>query len=153
MNLHRYKPIRAPQYRSPVKDRWVNLSRGQRGQRSSSQAKGGCRVALGGHPRDVSKVASWHKLLATMFLAEKLETFLHAQHCGTSSENNAAPTQDWASLVAQVVKNPPVMRETWVQSLGWEDPLKKGTATHASILAWRIPWTVQSMGSRRVRQD
>ena len=45
-----------------------------------------------------------------------------------------------ASLVAQVVKNPPVMQETWVQSLGWEDPLEKETATHSSILAWRIPW-------------
>ena len=47
-----------------------------------------------------------------------------------------------ASLVAQLVKNPPVMRETWVGSLGWEDPLEKGKATLASILAWRIPWTV-----------
>ena len=52
----------------------------------------------------------------------------------------------WASLVAQLVKNLPVMWETWVRSLGWEDPLEKGTATHPSILAWRIPWTVQSMG-------
>jgi len=48
----------------------------------------------------------------------------------------------WASLVAQLVKNLPAMWETWVQSLGWEDPLKKGKATHSSILAWRIPWTV-----------
>ena len=48
------------------------------------------------------------------------------------------------SLVAQLVKNPPAMRETWVQSLDWEDPLEKGTATYSSILAWRIPWTVQS---------
>jgi len=47
-----------------------------------------------------------------------------------------------ASLVAQLVKNAPAMWETWVQSLGWEDPLKKGKATHSSILAWRIPWTV-----------
>ena len=46
-----------------------------------------------------------------------------------------------ASLVAQLVKNPPTMRETWVRSLGWEDPLEKGKATHSSILAWRIPWT------------
>ena len=45
----------------------------------------------------------------------------------------------WASLVAQTVKNPPAMRETWVQSLGWEDPLEEGTATHSSIHAWRIP--------------
>ena len=44
--------------------------------------------------------------------------------------------------MAQLVKNPLAMRETWVQSLGWEDPLEKGIATHSSILAWRIPWTV-----------
>ena len=46
------------------------------------------------------------------------------------------------SLVAQKVKNLPAMRETWVQSQGWEDPLEKGIATHSSILAWRIPLTV-----------
>jgi len=45
-------------------------------------------------------------------------------------------------LVDQQVKNPPAMWETWVQSLGWEDPLEKGMATHSSILAWGIPWTV-----------
>ena len=45
----------------------------------------------------------------------------------------------WASLVAQMVKNPPAIRETWVRSLGWEDPLEEGMATHSSILAWRIP--------------
>ena len=48
----------------------------------------------------------------------------------------------WASLVVQLVKNPPVMWETWVQSLGWEDSLEKGVATYFSILAWRVPWTV-----------
>ena len=48
----------------------------------------------------------------------------------------------WASLVAQLVKNPPAMRETWVQSLDWENPLEKGKATHSSILAWRIPCAV-----------
>ena len=48
----------------------------------------------------------------------------------------------WASLVAQLIKNPPAMRETWVKSLGWEDPLKKGKATHSSILPCRIPLTV-----------
>ena len=47
----------------------------------------------------------------------------------------------WASLVGQMVKNPPEMQETWIQSLSWEDPLEKGTATHSSILSWRIPWT------------
>ena len=45
----------------------------------------------------------------------------------------------WASLVAQMVKNPPAMRETWVQSQGWEDPLEDGMTTHSGILAWRIP--------------
>ena len=49
-----------------------------------------------------------------------------------------------ASLVAQLVKNPPAMQETWVRSLGWEDPLEKGKATHSSILAWIIPWTVST---------
>ena len=48
----------------------------------------------------------------------------------------------WASLVAQLVKYPPAMWETWVQSLGWEDPLEKGKAIYSSILAWRIPWTI-----------
>ena len=55
----------------------------------------------------------------------------------------------WASLVAQLVKNLPAVRETRVQSLGWEDPLEKEKA----ILAWRIPWTVQSMGLQRVRHN
>ena len=63
-----------------------------------------------------------------------------------------------ASLVAHLVKKPPAMRETWVWPLGWEDPREKGKATHASILAWRIPWTeepggLQSMGLQRVRHD
>ena len=48
----------------------------------------------------------------------------------------------WAFLVAQLVKNPPAMRETWVQSLGWEDPLEKGKVMHSNILAWRIPRTI-----------
>ena len=47
-----------------------------------------------------------------------------------------------ASLAAQMVKNPPATWESWVRSLGWEDPLEKGKATDSSILAWRIPWTV-----------
>ena len=60
----------------------------------------------------------------------------------------------WASLVAQLVKNPPAIRETWVRSLGWEDPLEEGMATHSSILAWRIPMDrpagLQSRGSQRI---
>ena len=48
----------------------------------------------------------------------------------------------WSSLVAQLIKNLPAVRETWAQSLGWEDALEKGKATHSSILAWRISWAV-----------
>ena len=63
-----------------------------------------------------------------------------------------------AFLLAQMVKNPPTMQETWVQFLGWEDLLKKGIAAHSSILAWRILWTeepgrLQPMGSQGVRHD
>ena len=61
----------------------------------------------------------------------------------STAEGIGYPLQySWASLVAQLVKNPPAMWETWIRSLGWEDPLEKGTATHSSLLAWRIPWTV-----------
>ena len=64
----------------------------------------------------------------------------------------------WASLVAQMVNNPPVVRETWARSLGWEDPLEKGMATNSSIHAWRSPWTeepgkLQSMELQRVGHD
>ena len=63
-----------------------------------------------------------------------------------------------ASLVAQTVKNLPSMWETWVQSLGWEDPLEKGMATYSSIIAWKIPWAEEtcglwSMGSQSVGHD
>ena len=63
-----------------------------------------------------------------------------------------------ASLVAQRLKRLPAMRDAWVQSLGWEDPLEKAMAPHSSILAWRIPWMeepggLQSLGSQRVRHD
>ena len=61
-------------------------------------------------------------------------------------------------LMAQTVKNPPAVHETWLQSLGGEDPLEKGMATHSSILAWKIPWTeepggLRSMGLQRVGHD
>ena len=60
--------------------------------------------------------------------------------------------------MAQTVKNPFAMLETWVRSLGWEDPLEEGVATHSSILAWRNPWTeelggLQSTGWKRVGHD
>ena len=64
----------------------------------------------------------------------------------------------YTSLVAQMVKCLSAMRESWVRSLGWEDPLEKEMAAHSSTLAWKIPWTekpgrLQSMGSQRVRHD
>ena len=63
-----------------------------------------------------------------------------------------------ASLVLQMIKNLPAVQDTWVQSLGWEDPLGKGMATHSTILTWRIPLAeepdgLQSMGLQRVRHD
>ena len=62
-------------------------------------------------------------------------------------------THNWASLVAQTVEDLPAVQEPWVRSLGWDDPLEEGMATHSSVLAWRIPWTeepreLQSMGSQ-----
>ena len=61
----------------------------------------------------------------------------------STGEGIGYPLQySWASIVVQLVKNPPTMWKTWVRSLGWEDPLEKGKATHSSILAWRILWTV-----------
>ena len=66
-------------------------------------------------------------------------------------QNDASIKTQLAYLVAQIVKNLPAMQETWDLSLGWEDPLEKGMATHSSILVWRIPWTeepgrLQSIG-------
>ena len=74
-------------------------------------------------------------------------------------EGISYPLQDtWASLVAQTVKNPPAIQETWVRSLGWEDPLEEGMATHSSIFAWRTPWTekpgrLQYVELQRVKHD
>ena len=73
-------------------------------------------------------------------------------------ENNVSVVKLRASLVTQMVKNLPARRETWVQPLGWEDPLKEGMTTHSNILAWRIPWIeepggLQSIGSQRVGQN
>ena len=74
-------------------------------------------------------------------------------------EKTGYPLQySWAFLVGQMVKNLPAEWENWVQSLGWEEPLEKGTVTHSSILTWRIPWTeepgrLQSMESQRVGHD
>ena len=89
------------------------------------------------------------------------------QNTRVSASASALPMniQGWFPLrkcsllqMAQMVKNLPEMRETWVGSLGWEDPLEEGMATYSSILAWRIPWTeepggLQSIGSQRVRHN
>ena len=72
----------------------------------------------------------------------------------SAGEGIGYPLQySWASLVTQLVRNLPAMWETCVQSLGWKDPLEKGKATHSNILAWRIPWTVKSMGWQTVGHD
>ena len=70
----------------------------------------------------------------------------------------ACITMSRASLLTQVVNNLPAMQETWVQSLGWEDPLEENMAIHSNILSWRILWTeepggLKSMGLQRVRHD
>ena len=98
--------------------------------------------------------SSWASLIAQLVknppaMQETLVRSLGRED--SSGEGKGYPLQySWASLVAQLVKNPPAMWETWVQTLGWEDPLEKGKATHSSILAWRIPWTVLSIGLQRV---
>ena len=60
-------------------------------------------------------------------------------------KGQATHQYSWASLVAQLVKNPPATWETWIQSLGWKDPLEKEMANHSSILAWKIPWIQRSL--------
>ena len=67
--------------------------------------------------------------------------------------NYCQVTEKLNKTAAQLVKNPPAMCETWVQSLGWEEPLEKGKLTHSSIQAWRIPWIVEFRGSQRVGHD
>ena len=76
----------------------------------------------------------------------------------TGEEIGYSLQYSWASLLAQTVKNPSAMLETWIRSLGWKDPLEKGMAIHSSILAWEIPWTkelggLQSIGLQRVRPN
>ena len=72
----------------------------------------------------------------------KKRDFVSCKMTGTVCEVCSDLVKPWASQMAQLVKNLPAIRETWVQSLGWEDPLEKGMATHSSILALRIPWTI-----------
>ena len=74
-------------------------------------------------------------------MPDKLRT-LETGKCFTQKWGLHRIIRNWSSLVAQLVKHLPAMWETWAQSLGWEDPLEKGKATHSSILAWRSPQTV-----------
>ena len=83
---------------------------------------------------DCKKISSWPEL-------------------GRGRDEQAGQTQWIFRAVHQLVKNPPAMQEIWVRSLSWEDSLEKGKATYSSILAWRFPRTIQSMGSQRVRHD
>ena len=90
------------------------------------------------HLSDPESNVSYSKVLALKYTFKKMCIFPV-----TVSHGNVFFTlYHSASLVAQRVKNPPTVWETWVQSLDWEDSLEKGMATHPSILAWRIPWTV-----------
>ena len=86
-------------------------------------------------------------ILVNKLLNKLLVTCPFTEHCTEvlqrcDLEHHFQTREGGASLVAQLVKNPPAVRETWVRSLVLEEPLKKGKATHSSILAWRIPWTV-----------
>ena len=98
-------------------------------------------------------------------LVKKKKAACNAEDPGSIPGSGSSPEEGighplqypWASLVTQTIKNSPGMWETWVRSLGWEDPLEEGMATHSSILSWRIPWTeepggLQSMGSQKTDQ-
>ena len=94
---------------------------------------------------------AWDRSLARVYNTRSRQNFVK-----TVFTNNYTPWK--ASLVAQRLKRLPLMRETWVQSLGQEDPLEKEMAPHSSTLAWKIPWTeepgrLQPMGLDRVRHD
>ena len=85
---------------------------------------------------------------------EKMLTITNYQRNANQNCNEISLHTDlWASVVAWLVKNLPAMWETCVRSLGWKDPLEERKATHPSILAWRILWTVRSMGLQRVTHD
>ena len=99
----------------------------------------------------------WRKEMRTREYYQR-STLPSPQLCFRFSQGRATPKESKTSLVAQMVKNLPAIQETWVQSLGWKDPLEKEIATHSIILARKIPWTekfgrLQSMGSQRVRHD
>ena len=91
------------------------------------------------------------------FLTARPTNFRLGTACPRNGTNQSLQ-QQMASLVAQIIKNLPTIQETQARSLGWEEPLEKGTATRSSIVAWRISWTekpggLQSLGSQRVGLD
>ena len=115
----------------------------------------------------ISRVLCYHHHNSRMFLSFNTKPCTHSRHLHFSQVISAVgilklvalcgPIPS-ASLVTQMVMNPPTMQETWVGSLGWKDPLEKGMATHSSTLAWRISWTeepgrLQSMELQRVGHD
>ena len=89
-------------------------------------------------------------------LPERVSNYKFPPHSNLFTQNLGPVMVDLFIYIVKVfpgssaVKNPPAMQEMRVQSLGWEDPLEKGTAIHSSVLAWRIPWTVQSMGHKEL---
>ena len=85
-------------------------------------------------------------LLATLYRAlPKSQQYWKFKYINNADFKPQVPLF-WASLVAQTVKNLPAMQETWVRSLGWDDPLEEGMATHSNILAWKVPWTEELGG-------
>ena len=103
--------------------------------------------AWSGHPRWLSSCSLYipcltHPCAASTHSPDWPSLFSKCLH--------TCPRCELVIILILRVKNPPAMLETWVRSLGWEDPLEKGKATHSSILACRIPWTIQSTGSQRV---
>ena len=98
------------------------------------------------------QLSYWASLIAQLVIGNAGDPGSIPGSGRSAGEGKGYPLQySWASLVAQLVKNQPAMWETWVRSLGWEDPLEKGKASHSSLLAQRIPWTVwNSMGSQRI---
>ena len=99
---------------------------------------------------DWSTELNWMEFERASLMAQLVKSTCNARDPGLIPRSGRSTGGDigyllqysWVSLVAYLVKNLPAMRETWVQSWGWEDPLEKGKATHSSILAWWIPWTV-----------
>ena len=96
------------------------------------------------HLWNLGEAQTWNSTQPTrnsfpLILQIKLHARKYAYNVCYKAQTLRMSQYKWALLVAQTLKNPPVIQETWVQSLGWEEPLEKETATHSSILTWRIP--------------